>query len=115
MGATHEIEVYALFMGHDATIRVEFEITHWGSPAVIDYVFGGEPAESPEWEVTEIGVTLDFDDGPGAEWVPHWREKAFAKLANCARVEQAIIDRIYDMDRPRSGRRGRGGYWDDAA
>ena len=106
---THEVEIYRPFMGHDANIRVEFEITHYGSPAVIDYVWGGDPAEDPEWEVNEIGVTLDLDEGPGAEWLPHWRERAFNVLANSPAVEQAIIDYINDMDR------GRRSVWDDAA
>jgi hypothetical protein len=107
-----EITFYAPFMGFDAAIRIEFEITHWGSPAIIDYVFGGEPAESPEWEVDAIGLTLSLDDGDGAEWLIDWRSRQFRTLANSSNVEQAIIDDICGIDRPRRGRRG---VWDDAA
>lgn len=107
-----EIEVFALFMGFDATIRVTYEITHWGAPAVFDPIYGGEPAEAPEWEVIDIGVTLDLDNGKGAEWTPYWREQAFSALANSRRVEDAIFDDIARIDRPRSRSRR---YWDDAA
>ena len=98
-----EITVYMPLAGFDAEVRVEFEVTSWGSPAVIDYVFGGDPAEPPEWTVTDIGVTLDLDDGPGSEWEPDGA--AFRSIANCTRVEDAIIKDIQSIDRPR--RRGR--------
>lgn len=95
------IDVYAAFMGCDATIRVAYHITSWGSPAHIDRVWGGEPAEGPEWEIDEIGITLDLDDGAGAEWVVDERSRAFRVIANCQKVNQAIIDDICTVDRPR--------------
>ena len=104
--------LYGRFMGFDATIRVEYEITHWGAPAVIDHIYGGEPAEAPEWDVQEIGVTLDLEEGAGAEWLPDWRSAAWRALANSADVEDAILDEIAEIDRPRGSRRSR--YWEDA-
>lgn len=102
------ITVYSLFLGHDAAVRVEFEITDWGSPAIIDHIWGGEPASPCEWEVQEIGVTLTLDDGDeGAEWIVDWRSAQFRTLANLPRIEQAIIDDINEIDRPRRGRRNR--------
>jgi hypothetical protein len=104
------LTIYTPFIGFDATITVEYEITHWGAPAVIDHVYGGEPAEGPEWEVGKIGVVLDLGDSVGAEWRPDWRTAAWRVLANSRRIEQAIIDDIASIDRPRSRRR----YWEDA-
>ena len=105
-----EILLSELFMGEDATIRVEFEITHWGSPAVIDYVYGGEPAEGAEWEITEIGVTIHMDDGDGAEWLVDWRSKQFSLIANSGDVVNAILEEIAEEAECRPYRRARR-YW----
>lgn len=90
------IELYATFIGHDATIRIDYSITNWGYPAVIDYVNGGEPAESPDWEIDDIGITLE-----GPEWMIDWRSQQFLCLANSELIERAILSDIVEIERPR--------------
>ena len=108
----HSIEVYIPFMGFDAYVAVDFYVTSWGSPARIDQIFGGEPAEDPEYEIDNIGVTLDLDGGLGAEWFPQFGARQFRLLANHPRVEQAIIDCIVAEKPSRRRRAVNVGDWD---
>lgn len=104
-----EVEIFENFMGFDAMIRVEFEITAWATPAYFDPIYGGEPANGPEWEVLEIGVTLTIDDEDRAEWKPDWREHQWGVIACSADVVNSILEVIEEEDACRPHRRHRRG------
>ena len=108
---TFEVTIYDNFMGEDAMIRVEFDVTSWGYPAVIDYVYGGEPAEGPEWEIEEIGITLTIDGLDCAEWIVQWPSKQFSLIANSADVVNAICEQIAEEAECRPYRRARHRYY----
>lgn len=105
------VETYISFMGFEATLLVTYEITDWGYPAVVDDIYGGDPGAGPEWNVTDIGVTLELDNGPGVEWMVNWPSAEFTLLANHARVDDAILADICGMAPPRSRRGHYAGYW----
>jgi len=57
------------FMGEDFIANIDYTVTSLPRPAIIDYNYGGEPAEGPEWEVNSIHLLQDFPgyQGPAFE------------------------------------------------
>lgn len=85
------VDISATFMGFDANLCVEYEVTDFGTPPIFDNVYGGDPGWGPEWDVISIGVTLSLDDGDGAEWKPEYGSAEYHLLANLPRVDDAIL------------------------
>jgi hypothetical protein len=112
---THSLEIYAPFMGEDATISVEFDVTDWGAHATFDPRYGGDPGWGAEFDVTDISITLNMENGDGVTWPLERGSRQFNAVANCARVENAISEKIADLEPPRRTRRGRRYTLDDAA
>lgn len=110
---SREMKIYTHFMGEDATLRVEYEITSYGARPIFDDVYGGDPGYGPEWDIYDIGLTLHLEDGDGAEWLLDGKQ--FRLIANSGDVVNAILEEIAEDEDCRPYRRGRRSYWDDAA
>lgn len=96
-----QIETFIQIAGFDAELRVEFTVTSWGCPAQL---YGPPencwPAEDPEFEIDEIGVTLTIGGLDCAEWIVPHRCAQFRLLANHPRVDEAIVEAIGEIERP---------------
>ncbi len=51
------------FMGFDASLTIEYQITDFGYPATWD-----DPGEGPEFEIDSIVMQIEGEDGPGPEF-----------------------------------------------
>ena len=79
-------------MGYDMYATIEFRVTSWGCAQTRD-----EPAWGPEWEVSALHLAVDY---PGALGPPFEATGAlFDVLAERPRVQDAVVDAIYDYER----------------
>lgn len=72
----------------DMTVTIDYTVTYRGRPALgPSYASGGEPAESPEWEVDCL--TLVYNDAE--VYVPTWLYKL---ILDSDTVKEVICDDI---------------------
>lgn len=99
-------QAYFNWMGIDVEATVDFDITHYGSPPIIDYVNGGDPGEDPEWEINQIILREDRYGDLGPEFEA--TGKLFDVLCLNGRIEDAILEEVNeDISDRRYSRR----YW----
>ena len=80
-------------MGRDFEVDIDHAITDYGSPAIIDYVNGGDPGWGPEWEIYSIVLREEREDG---EIGPDFEAtgKLLDVLVNSEAVNDAIMKEI---------------------
>ena len=95
---------YLPIMGIDFVATIYFDVTLWGSPAVIDYNNGGDPGWPPEWEISSITLTRDdheIDDPPKFDATGALLES----LCQTQKIIDAVDDAVANLEIDRHCRR----------
>lgn len=106
------METYLNFMGEDFVADVDYYVSDYGSPPIIDYVHGGDPGSDPEWDI--LSITLMRDIGGGVVGPAFEATGAlFDVLAADEDLNDQIRIKIEEEGPPRRSRRGRSLDWFD--
>jgi hypothetical protein len=71
---------------------IEYTVSDWGSPALIDYNYGGDPGWGPEWDIDNI-ILREYREGDlGPDFVV--TGKLFHSLTNNANIYEAVNDSV---------------------
>jgi hypothetical protein len=89
---TYETETYLNFMGRDFVAMIEYTVSDWGAPALIDYNYGGDPGWGPEWDIEAITLHEDREGDLGPDFVV--TGKLFQSLANNIKIYDAVNDSV---------------------
>lgn len=88
---------YINIMGHDFEAEIDYVISSYGSPPIIDYVNGGDPGEDPEWDIQSITLREDrgwSDMGPDFEATG----MLLLTLCNNSEINDAIMVDMADRE-----------------
>ena len=94
---TYETEASLNFMGHDFEAVIEYSVSDWGAPPIIDYNYGGDPGWGPEWDIENITLREDREGDLGPDFIA--TGKLFQSLVNNAKIYEAVNDSVsYQAD-----------------